>query len=79
MLFIVIITIIILFVLLIFTLVAFYWVSIIVSISSTQLINNIKEAPFGIPDASTENENYLRVKPIVDSDTFSVGNRPVLL
>ena len=48
-------------------------------ISSTKLRNNTEEAPFRIPDVITEDENDLRVKPIVESNIFSVGNRLVLL
>ena len=33
-------------------------------------IKNTEEAPFGIPGASTEHENDLRVKPIVERDFF---------
>ena len=38
--------------------------------SSTKLRNNIEEALFGIPDASTEAEKDLRFKPIVESEIF---------
>ena len=51
----------------IFTLITFYWVSMNKYISSTKIINNIEEAPCGIPGAITEHENNLRVKPIVES------------
>ena len=37
-------------------------------ISSTNIINNTVEAPFGIPGARTEPKNDLRVKPIVESE-----------
>ena len=43
------------------------------SIYSTKIRNNTEAAPFGIPGASTEHENYLRVKPLVE------GNISVLL
>ena len=36
-------------------------------ISSTEIRNNTEQALFGIPDASTEHEKDLRVKPIVES------------
>ena len=36
-------------------------------ISSTKLGNKTEDTPFGIPGASTEPENYFRVKPIVES------------
>ena len=32
-----------------------------------KIINNTEEAPFGILGASTERQNNLRVKPIVES------------
>ena len=37
-------------------------------ISSTKLENNMEEVPFGIPGASTETKNDLRVKPIIESE-----------
>ena len=36
--------------------------------------NNTEKAPFGIPGARTEHENDFRVKPIVESNIFSVEN-----
>ena len=47
-------------------LVTYYWVPVIKSISSTKDKNYTGEAPFVIPGASTEHENNLRVKPIVE-------------
>ena len=46
----------------------FYWVSMLEFISSTKLGNNTEDAPFGIMGESTETNNNLRVKPIVESD-----------
>ena len=37
-------------------------------ISRTKLRNNIEEAPFDIPGVSTEHDNNLRVKPIVERE-----------
>ena len=49
---------------LIFILINIYSDSFLDSISSMKLRNNREEATFGIPSASTELKNYLRVKPI---------------
>ena len=56
------------FVSLILILITYYWVSMIKFISSTKIRNNTVEAPFGIPGASTEPKNYLRVNTIVESE-----------
>ena len=37
------------------------------SISSTKIRNKTEEAPFGISCVRTKAENYLRVKPIIES------------
>ena len=42
------------------------------SISSTHKKKNIVEAQFGIPGASTEPENYLRLKLTVESNIGSM-------
>ena len=57
---------------LIFILLTLYWFYMLESISSTKLRHNITEAPFGIPGAITEHENNFRVKPIIESNIFSV-------
>ena len=57
-----------------FILITFYWVSMLGFISSTKLRDNIEKAPFGIPGVSTEHENGLRFKPIIESEIVSVGN-----
>ena len=64
-----IITIIIRLISLIFILTTFYWVSNLKFISSTKIINNTKEAPFGMLNARTEPKNGMRVKQVVESDT----------
>ena len=51
----------------VFILITYSWVSILESISSTKIINNTEEAPFGIPGVSTEPENNLGVNLIVES------------
>ena len=53
-----------------FILVNLYWVSVLEFISRKTIINNTEEAPFGIPGASTEHENNLRVKLIIESEIF---------
>ena len=58
----------ILFISLIFILLIFYWASMLKFISGTKLLNNKEEVPFGIPGASTETKNYLRVKQIVENE-----------
>ena len=60
-------------------LINFYWVSILEYFSNTKLRNNTYDATFVIPGASNETGNDLRVKPIVEKNWLSVGNRSVLL
>ena len=67
------------FISLIFILITFYWASMIGFFSSKKLRNNTEESSFFIPGEITKYEKYLRVKPVIESDFFSVGNLPVLL
>ena len=53
-----------------FMIINFYWVSFIEFVYSSKILNNIEEAPLGIPKASTEEENHLRVKTIAESEIW---------
>ena len=62
-----------------FILFTLYWVSMLEHTFSKKIRNNIEEAPFGISGASTEPENHLRVKTIVEREIFNAENRLGLL
>ena len=64
MLYIAIITIMVQLISLIFIIINFYWVSIIDSISSTQIGTNAEEEPFGTPSVLNEPKKFFRFKTI---------------
>ena len=51
-----------------FILISFYWVSMLKFIFGTKWGNNRKKAPFDILGASTETENVLRGKTIIERE-----------